>query len=133
MTLTVYVRIIIEVYLVLLLSSLFEIRYYISDKAGNTFSLIFSLVLAILLFILIILTMIIWKSYNKTGQMKDTHYFRELFSGLKEDSTQNTKSNNSITPAQIIDAERPKNVSLKTKKARLFIPVFLLRRLVIVL
>ena len=105
MTLTVYVRIIIEVYLLLLLSSLFEIRYYISDKTGNTFSLIFSLVLAILLFILIILTMIIWKSYNKTRQMKDTNYFRELFSGLKEDSNQNTKSNNSITPAQIIDAE----------------------------
>ena len=133
MTLTVYVRIIIEVYLVLLLSSLFEIRYYISDHKGRKYSYIFALVLAISLFLLIILTMIIWKSYNKTPQVKQNHYFRELFSGLKEDSHQNIRSSSSIAPRHSIDAERRKKVSLKTRKARLFTPIFLLRRLVMVL
>ena len=108
MTLTVYVRIIIEVYLLLLLSSLFEIRYYISDNKGNRYSYIFALVLAISLFLMIILTMIIWKSYNKTLQINPNHYFRELFSGLREDSHQNTKSSSSVAPRDSIDAESRK-------------------------
>ena len=133
MTLTVYVRIIIEVYLVLLLSSLFEIRYYISDHTGNRYSYIFALVLAILLFLLIILTMIIWKSYHKTNQIKQNHYFRELFSGLKEDELQNVQGSSSVAPRHSIDADRRKNISFNIKKARLFTPIFLLRRLILVL
>ena len=134
MTLSVYVRVMIEVYLVLLLSSLFEIRYHISDHIGNKFSYMYALVLIILLFLLILLSMIVWKSYNTTHQIKQSYYFRELFSGIKEDSSQNARnSSSSVAPRHSIDAERSKYVSLKIKKARLFTPIFLLRRLILVL
>ena len=133
MTLSVYLRILIEVYLVLLLSSLFEIRYFISDNIGNKYSYIYALVLVIFLFLVILIAMIVWKSYNTTHQIKQNFYFRELFSELKEESNQNTRSSNSVAPRHSIDAEQSKYVSLRTKKARLFTPIFLLRRFILVL
>ena len=126
-TFTIYLRLIFEAYILLTIAGLFEIRYYIFDNSSSLKSMIIASVLILLSIILIIFSIFIWKSQSTKQSIDQSYWFKEFYSGIR-----NVRNNTTKTV-------KPKNASIinlrsnKVNRARLYMTIFLTRRLILVI
>ena len=78
MTLTIYIRLFIEAFIIICLSNIFEIKYYAINNHGKTVSFVFACLVTFIAFCLLTITFIIWKSYNKIQEIHNKYCFKEI-------------------------------------------------------
>ena len=126
-TFTIYIRMFIEAFLFLLLSSMFEVRYYLYDDKSTKHSFIAACWIIFLWIWLVLISIISWLANKNTLQIDDKCLTCEFYNGIKQSKTTHPTRTQLYSNQSVYN--QPK-VSSKVKRARLYSFIFLMRRLV---